>query len=371
MNVRSHKREASAPVKPKRGFTLVELLVVIAIIGILIALLLPAVNAAREAARRMGCSNNLKQMGIGFLNHEGTFKFLPTGGWGPNWVGDPDSGAGKLQPGGWIYNILPFIEQNALHDMGGGQPRGVPLVTAMRQRAITPLAAFYCPSRRQALPYPQNTSETSGIAPVNGSPAALTTEVGKSDYAANAGDMIRPEYLRGPQAINPDIVRDPQYLDYQWEAPFYVELEATGVSYLRSEVALSEIEDGSSNTYFAGEKFMFQNQYETGLDPGDRWSMYAGYNSDIYRSSYHDPTRPNAVGNQLLQDRPESSFSSGTNRPLYLSRRFSFGSAHGGGANFVFGDGAVRTVNYGVSALIHRNLGNRRDGIPIDFAQLR
>ena len=111
MNVRSHKRAASARVKSKRGFTLVELLVVIAIIGILIALLLPAVNAAREAARRMGCANNLKQMGIGFLNHESTFKFLPTGGWGPNWVGDPDAGAGKLQPGGWIYNILPFIDR--------------------------------------------------------------------------------------------------------------------------------------------------------------------------------------------------------------------------------------------------------------------
>ena len=78
--------------KPSAGFTLVELLVVIAIIGILIAILLPAVQAAREAARRSQCANNLKQMATAALNHESSKKFLPTGGWGHNWIGDPDPG---------------------------------------------------------------------------------------------------------------------------------------------------------------------------------------------------------------------------------------------------------------------------------------
>src|SRR3712207_4914981 len=99
----------------RRAFTLVELLVVIAIIGILVALLLPAVQAAREAARRTECVNHLKQLSLGCMNHESQHKFFPSGGWGNRWVGDPDRGAGVDQPGSWYYSILPFIEEEALH----------------------------------------------------------------------------------------------------------------------------------------------------------------------------------------------------------------------------------------------------------------
>ena len=105
---------------PRSAFTLVELLVVITIIGILIALLLPAVQAAREAARQLQCKNNLKQLALGCLSHENATGRLPTGGWGFAWTGDADRGTDRRQPGGWIYNILPYIEQQALHDMGAG-----------------------------------------------------------------------------------------------------------------------------------------------------------------------------------------------------------------------------------------------------------
>jgi type II secretory pathway pseudopilin PulG len=134
--------------------TLVEVLVVIAIIGVLIGLLLPAVQSARESARRSTCQSNLKQMGLGSQVHEQAYGFLPTGGWGWRWVGDPDRGFDKRQTGGWAFNLLPFVEQQAVRDLGRGLQDPAAKADQAAIRLSTPLPIFNCPSRRPATLWP-------------------------------------------------------------------------------------------------------------------------------------------------------------------------------------------------------------------------
>ena len=133
----------------RSGFTLVEVLVVITIIGVLVALLLPAVQAAREAGRLTQCHNNLRQLGLAFLTHESS-QDLPTGGWGGFWVGDPDRGFDKRQPGGWGYNTLPYIDQVAVHDLGSSRPGHERDYAAQGglQLATMLLPLCICPTRR-------------------------------------------------------------------------------------------------------------------------------------------------------------------------------------------------------------------------------
>ena len=171
----------------REAFTLVELLVVIAIIGILIAMLIPAVQAAREAARRMQCANQLKQLAFASLNHENTHGMFPSSGWGRKWAGEPTLGFGETQSGGWAFSLLPFMEQNQLYQevAGAGDP-GNPMKSAPRRAALKTLAetaipTLYCPSRRAAMPYPN----ASKLGLYN---ADTPLKWGRTDYAMNAGD---------------------------------------------------------------------------------------------------------------------------------------------------------------------------------------
>ncbi|MDO5114216.1 MAG: DUF1559 domain-containing protein, partial [Planctomycetia bacterium] len=173
--------------KSKKGFTLVELLVVIAIIGMLVGLLLPAVQQAREAARRMQCNNNLRQMGLAALNLESSHKHYPPGGWKWSFTGDPDAGFGEGQMGGWSYSLLPFLEQNTLYQLGADGDPGTETTTqknGAKQRAESPIPIFYCPSRRTCKTYKAGTSVNS----------ASTPNAGKTDYAANSGNSYNNSY---------------------------------------------------------------------------------------------------------------------------------------------------------------------------------
>ena len=163
------------------GFTLVELLVVITIIGILIALLLPAVQAAREAARRLQCSNHLKQIGVAVNSHLEKLGRFPTGGLNYFSVGDPDLGTGTAQTGGWVFNILPYMEQEALYNLGAGG-NTTQKTAAAQQRLTTPLSWMNCPSRRPSMLYPNHLNRTYDD--------AFSPTIAKGDYAANSGDTI-------------------------------------------------------------------------------------------------------------------------------------------------------------------------------------
>src|SRR5262245_52811854 len=105
----------------RSGITIIELLVVLAILGILLQLILPAIQGSREASRRTHCENNLRQLGLGVMTHHDTIGHYPTSGWGPSWIGDWERGRGRNQPGSWIFCVLDFIEQGNLWQSVKGQ----------------------------------------------------------------------------------------------------------------------------------------------------------------------------------------------------------------------------------------------------------
>jgi prepilin-type N-terminal cleavage/methylation domain-containing protein/prepilin-type processing-associated H-X9-DG protein len=325
------------------GFTLVELLVVIAVIGILIALLLPAIQAAREAARCSQCQNNLKQMGTAAQNHLAAQGFFPTGGW-PAFVGDPDRGFGKQQPGSWFYNILPYMELQQLHDMGKGLPQGLPnpnknspKCKAARQLGESPLAWMICPTRRKSAAFATVIDK-----PYNSQDMSVNA---RSDYAGNCGDDgdigERDKYddpLNDLHASNPP------------DSP------STGVIFLRSTTRVKDISDGMSNTYLAGEKYLNPDHYYTGLSWGDSGSWPQGFDWDNVRKG--------STLYPIYRDRP--GFGGG------FDTEWCFGSAHRSGCNFVFCDGSVRSINHDLCSTLdgkelHRRLANRKDKKVIDF----
>jgi prepilin-type N-terminal cleavage/methylation domain-containing protein/prepilin-type processing-associated H-X9-DG protein len=327
------------------GFTLVELLVVITIIGILIALLLPAVQAAREAARRIECSNHVKQLATGCLLHENANGYLPSGGWGTNWLGDPNQGFGKRQPGGWVFSILPYIEQQAVFDIGAGATTAAELGDANAKRIQIAIPTFTCPTRRPPGPHAR------GGGAGNFCNCDSIKYVGHSCYAINVGTMPSADGLvlwTGGDYGNTD------------NSVYWANIMRgyNGVSYVHSEIAMAMITDGTSNTYLVGEKYVNPDTYLTGTDGGDDWNMYLGHQDDQFRAvGYGEFGTPSYVPLPPKEDRPGD----GTGCA-------NFGSAHAGALNMSLCDGSVRSISYDIDPEVHRRLGNREDGLVIDGA---
>lgn len=295
-----------------RGFTLVELLVVIAIIGILIALLLPAVQAAREAARRMQCTNHLKQLALALHDYHDSHKTFPSGALVSNGLS-------------WNVLILPYIEQSALYakfNFNQGDFNGAPNNEGPNKNihALIRIDTFMCPSATQELVTHGSSKLSDGRVPYT------------SHYYG----------VMGPTG------KDPWGNDYPFEnSGSYGGFALNGVMNKDSNVRFSDITDGTSNTLALGEIAL----PKTGYGPpggGDGASWVRGIS-----------TVTNPAGMSSCKN-----ISVGINNPSLNFNDDSFSSLHPGGANFAKCDGSVTFVSETVDMAVYKSSASRNGGEP-------
>lgn len=340
----------------RKGFTLVELLVVIAIIGMLVGLLLPAVQQAREAARRMQCGNNLKQIGLACMNHESANMKFPSGGWGSTYCGDPDRGFGKGQSGNWAFSLLPYLEQNALFQLGSSTATNSTTTISKKlsaERMNTAISAFICPSRRTAKLFTvsgtYNDSNFSATQGCKGDYAACygTTTMAATNNAASYPGKV--SMIKNTATTQP-----------------------TGIIFDVSETKMGEVRDGTTNTYLVGEKFVYSDKYEDAFN-GDMNVLYAGVvnstaNSNFRSAGVYTATNAFSMSNGTvtangtpyapMQDRAYGTNTSGT--PYYA-----FGGPHAGSFAMGMADASVQQISYSVDPAVHACLANRKDGMAV------
>ena len=341
--------------QPHRGFTLVELLVVIAIIGVLVSLLLPAVQAAREAARRMSCVNNIKNVALAIHNFHDARKHIPFDVWdgkfgAENYVrpGEPEEAApqsrvraNRAESGkGWIVDILPYIEQQGLYDAmkpgfdpslrdtrfsAGGTGRGMGLAS-IRELVQRQLPILTCPSDPSAVP-------TAGMFPW-----PIAEEVAVTSYKGVAGDTaVGAGFFDGlfndeEFGTLPDCFERLGCNGLFWKMGYY------------DPINFRRISDGLSNTFMVGESVTEQDPHSSAYHSEGDWA------SCNIQFNYFSPSDFETIRNGLE----------------WVNTR-GFRSLHPGGGNFAMADASVRFVNEGLDHNLYRALSTKDGGETVDL----
>jgi prepilin-type N-terminal cleavage/methylation domain-containing protein len=293
--------------RPRSAFTLVELLVVIAIIGVLVALLLPAVQTARESARRMQCSSHLKQMGLGVINFEDVNKMLPYTRTDPSET--------------WAVLILPYIEQQAQYSLWDLKKNYYNQIDPAR---LPTGKVMVCPTRRK----PPRQSKDNNFDRLQGDASAPFVPGGVSDYAVNCGTKDgQNDYY--PDSPFSGIVYS---IDTACNGPFW---------YKGKPMRLAMITDGLGNTLFLGEKHISVKELD--------------FEGSTYNGDNGQPFKKAGVGNPIIR------------APTQTGNMSRFGSWHPGVCRFVMGDGAVRVIRNEIDLTTLGYLAHRFDGNAINL----
>jgi prepilin-type N-terminal cleavage/methylation domain-containing protein len=319
-----HTLSTSHASRSRRGFTLVELLVVIAIIGVLVALLLPAVQAAREAARRMKCQNNLKQFGLAMHSYHDTYGRMPAAYYR---IWPPVTGSSTFGTPGWGWGtmILPRIEQQALFEQMSVMTLSLDGSAATKIPAQTPLTVFRCPSDTGK----KNNSNR--------------WEYATSNYVAVFGSLYDQASVGQPVVAGS------------------VPGAATGVFGPNSGTRIAEISDGTSNTVLITEMCYGPNGVidSTGAKRVYNGAIWAGLPLD------------NGTGSNVSNMLSMCGFAAGANvrfRKINTpDSSNAISSAHANGVQCSVADGSVRTVNQNMDGKLIDAIADRDDGVTVTW----